>query len=327
MYLKRTLPFRGNVNRVFIIVDQSPRPASRQTLSRWTKNILNKAGLGDFTVHSGRSAASTCALLLGLPIDSILKQAGWKSKSMFVKYYMNSPYINCQALRDKYQFSQVWRDKSCEKLRNCEDKKIDRFKSQHDILVASSSLLPNDEPSQSTCTSPRLSDHWTSTSIQSILRPVKDVEHAGGECSAGSPWIQPDRIQTQGTKATRSPSRTLRQKRIGNPPQNLVNTTVSQKTTVVMTTMMTTADNTVKLGTFHPQTTQTGTHNLRQAMEGPDCHSPMSDNLCREKTKTTSSSGPRHLTTYLNWDTDEPTASVGTDAASYYKCAPNTMTC
>ena len=64
-YLKRTLPFQANVNKVFIIVDQSPRPASRQTLSCWTKNILTKAGLGNFTVHSGCSTTSTCTLLLG----------------------------------------------------------------------------------------------------------------------------------------------------------------------------------------------------------------------------------------------------------------------
>ena len=106
-YLKRTLPFWANANKVFIIVDQSLRPASRQILSCWTENILTKVGLGNFTVHSGCSDTSTCALLLGLPIDCILKQARWKSKSTFVKYYMNSPYIKCDSIKDKYQFSEV----------------------------------------------------------------------------------------------------------------------------------------------------------------------------------------------------------------------------
>ena len=176
-------------------------------------------------------------------------------------------------------------------VRNCETaktEKIDRFKSQHDILVASSSLPQNDEPSQSTCTSPRLSDHWTSTSTRSILPPVKDVEHAEGECSTESPWIHPVRIQTQTTRATRSPFRTPRQKKIGNPPRNLVNTTVSQKTTVAMTMTTTMAENTTLPGTLHTMTTQKVNHNRQQATEVPGRDRPTPDHLHREKTKSTS---------------------------------------
>ena len=169
-YLKRTVPFQANVNKVFIIVDQSLRPASRQTLSCWTKNILTKAGLGNFTVHSECSAASTCALLLGLPIDCILKQARWKPKSTFVKYYMNSPYIKCDGTKDKYQFSEVWSDKTCGKLRDCDDEKIDRFRSKHgDLVLASCSQQRSSTLSQSTCTSPGLRHQYQSTSTQSTL--------------------------------------------------------------------------------------------------------------------------------------------------------------
>ena len=138
-------------------------------------------GLGDFTVHSGHSAASTCALLLGLPIDSILKQANWKTKSTFVKYYMNSPYINCESLKDKYKFSQVWTDKSCAKLWDRDDEKIDRFKSQHDVLVASSSPHRNAELSPSTCTSWRSSGPSQFTSTPSILPPEKGLTETEGE--------------------------------------------------------------------------------------------------------------------------------------------------
>ena len=71
-YISRTAGFCGQVHRLFVIVGEWSKQASMQSISCWTKLILNKAGLGQFTVHSGRSASSSCALLLGMPIDAIL---------------------------------------------------------------------------------------------------------------------------------------------------------------------------------------------------------------------------------------------------------------
>ena len=78
-------------------------------------------------MHSGRVAASSCALLLGLPIDAISKQAGWKSKSTFVQNYMKTPLILREKLEDKHNFSTIWNDKESEHYQVKEDKKIDRF--------------------------------------------------------------------------------------------------------------------------------------------------------------------------------------------------------
>ena len=57
---------------------------------------------GKFTVHSGRAAASSCALLLGMPIDSILRHVGWRSKHTFATRYMKMPSTT---IEDRYGFS------------------------------------------------------------------------------------------------------------------------------------------------------------------------------------------------------------------------------
>ena len=101
-YIHRTEGVRGSISKLFLVVGPHVKAASSQSVTRWTKQILINAGLGQFTVHSSRSASASCALLLGLPIDSIINQAGWKSQSTFVKNYMKRPM---QGLSDKHKFS------------------------------------------------------------------------------------------------------------------------------------------------------------------------------------------------------------------------------
>ena len=191
MYLKRTLPFRGCMNKVFIILDQNPRLASKQTLSRWTKNVLEKAGLGSFTVHSGRAAASTCALLLGLPIDVILKQAGWKSKSTFVKHYMRTPLILSEKLKDKHNFSSVWQDHDTEKITNRDDEKIRKFVSTHSnkSLSVCSSHWRKDGQSLSTCKSPMSLCPSTSVLTLTVCMQNNSGTYSLAATSQGSDWM------------------------------------------------------------------------------------------------------------------------------------------
>ena len=63
--------------------------ASQQTISRWIKQVLNKAGLDltIFTPHSTRSASTTKAKAANIPLSTILKTAGWSRESTFAKYY------------------------------------------------------------------------------------------------------------------------------------------------------------------------------------------------------------------------------------------------
>ena len=123
-YISRTAGFCGQVHRLFVIVGEWSKQASMQSISCWTKLILNKAGLGKFTVHSGRSASSSCALLLGMPIDAILRHAGWKSKSSFVRRYMKHPLT---AVTDKHGFSKVWGLKLGERVTPSIDGRVQHF--------------------------------------------------------------------------------------------------------------------------------------------------------------------------------------------------------
>ena len=104
-YIRRTEGVRGSVNQLFLVVGSHVKAASTQSVTRWTKQIWINAGLGQFTIHSSHSTSASCALLLGLLIDSILNQAGWKSKSTFLKNYMKRPM---QGLSDKHNFSITW---------------------------------------------------------------------------------------------------------------------------------------------------------------------------------------------------------------------------
>ena len=123
-YIKRTAGFRGTVGRLFIVVGDRPKSASPQSITRWTKLILSKAGLDNFTVHSGRAAASSCALLLGMPINIILRHAGWRSKHTFARRYMKMPSTT---IEDKYGFSKNWGIEQGQRIASMTNKKIHCF--------------------------------------------------------------------------------------------------------------------------------------------------------------------------------------------------------
>ena len=65
---------------------------SKDTLSRWIKTLLVKAGvdMSIFTPHSTRAASATAALRNLVPLKTILKTAGWSNSCTFAKFY-NKP--------------------------------------------------------------------------------------------------------------------------------------------------------------------------------------------------------------------------------------------
>ena len=123
-YIQRTSGFRGSVGRLFLVVGDQPKSASPQSITRWTKLILSKAGLDKFTVHSGRAAASSCALLLGMPINIILRHAGWRSKHTFARRYMKMPTTTVE---DRHGFSKNWGVERGRRIASTTDERIDRF--------------------------------------------------------------------------------------------------------------------------------------------------------------------------------------------------------
>ena len=87
-YLARTASLRGSITGFFLTTKPPVRVASRDTLRRWTKDIMRAAGI-DLTVfspHSTRSA-STSKAALKLPLSTILSTAGWSRESTFTRFY------------------------------------------------------------------------------------------------------------------------------------------------------------------------------------------------------------------------------------------------
>ena len=60
-YLERTSNYRGDTTQLFITTTKPFRPASRDSIRRWAKNIMQDAGINTnlFKPHSTRSAVSS----------------------------------------------------------------------------------------------------------------------------------------------------------------------------------------------------------------------------------------------------------------------------
>ena len=87
-YLKRTLDIRGRNHQLLLTTTLPTKPATRDTLRRWTKSIMTEAGIdtNKYLPHSTRSAATSKAKKF-MSIDRIIKHVGWRTESTFSKYY------------------------------------------------------------------------------------------------------------------------------------------------------------------------------------------------------------------------------------------------
>ena len=62
-----------------------------------------------FSAHGTRSASTSAAACRGLPIDVIMKAAGWSAASAFTRFYKKTPMLNLgQTPLDGY-----WRKNWC----------------------------------------------------------------------------------------------------------------------------------------------------------------------------------------------------------------------
>ena len=90
-YLLVTKSLRTGNN--LLITTQKPHGGtSKDTISRWVKVLMTKAGLDMevFTPHSVRAASTSAALRGKVPIHTILNTAGWSNQCTFSRYY-NKP--------------------------------------------------------------------------------------------------------------------------------------------------------------------------------------------------------------------------------------------
>ena len=79
---------------------------SKSTVSQWIKFVMMKAGIDSiFKPHSTRAASTSKAKLHGIPIETIIKMAGWFNTSVFAWFYdktiQNEPKTLQNAILDK----------------------------------------------------------------------------------------------------------------------------------------------------------------------------------------------------------------------------------
>ena len=88
IYLSRTCEVR-NCDQLFLTTKKPHRAVSRDSVSHWVKSAMRHAGVNVdvFAPGSIRGASSTNAYLAGVPLDQILKKAGWSNETTFVKWY------------------------------------------------------------------------------------------------------------------------------------------------------------------------------------------------------------------------------------------------
>ena len=102
-YIRRTDGLRSedpvvNKNQQLLVSYISPYgPISRDTLSHWTVKTLDLAGINTskygsketqvYGGHSTRGATTSKAKRLGVPLNLIMKRAGWRNASSFATFY------------------------------------------------------------------------------------------------------------------------------------------------------------------------------------------------------------------------------------------------
>lgn len=87
-YLERTKNLR-KCESLFVSFVKPHNKVSRDTVSRWVKQMMILTGIdvNTFTPHSTRAAATSAAKRAGVPIQDIMRNAGWTNSLTFLKFY------------------------------------------------------------------------------------------------------------------------------------------------------------------------------------------------------------------------------------------------
>ena len=96
-YIKRTKDLGQNCDQLLLCHARPHSPASKDTVSRWLRDVLTDAEICDFTPHSFRGALALAMLNSGATLDDILKSAGWTNALTFYKFY-NRPVKEAKKL-------------------------------------------------------------------------------------------------------------------------------------------------------------------------------------------------------------------------------------
>ncbi|KAL9976890.1 hypothetical protein ACROYT_G014231 [Oculina patagonica] len=88
-YVELTEPVRDGHDPFWLSFTKPFKPVSRDTVSRWIRNVMEKAGIDTkiFSAHSTRAAATSAANANNVSINTIMDAAGWSRESTFRKFY------------------------------------------------------------------------------------------------------------------------------------------------------------------------------------------------------------------------------------------------
>ena len=88
-YLIRTSETRSS-QQLLLYYFKPYGPASRESISRWLKQVLKAAGVNTdvFKAYSTRSAATSAAKAADVPIGDIMAAACWGSDRTFARFYV-----------------------------------------------------------------------------------------------------------------------------------------------------------------------------------------------------------------------------------------------
>jgi len=89
-YLKRTKELRQhNENKLLISYQKPHKAVSKDTVSRWIKTVMLKAGIDTniYGAHSVRAATVSKAKSFNVPVSEIMKKAGWTNSRTFAQFY------------------------------------------------------------------------------------------------------------------------------------------------------------------------------------------------------------------------------------------------
>lgn len=87
-YLERTAALRNDVTQLFVSHQKPHKAVKKCTIASWIKKVLVLAGI-DMTIFSPHSTRGACTSYVSgkIPIDTILRTAGWRKDSVFRKHY------------------------------------------------------------------------------------------------------------------------------------------------------------------------------------------------------------------------------------------------
>ena len=88
-YVLRTAPLRKEEDQFFISTIRPHAGVCRDTISNWTTDTLELAGIDvvKYGGHSTRGTAASTAKNIGVGMNLLMKQAGWKNAESFARHY------------------------------------------------------------------------------------------------------------------------------------------------------------------------------------------------------------------------------------------------